>query len=147
MTTVAFRDGVMASDSRYSETTVGVTRGPKLFRRKVGKREVLIGISGADTFAAMLFIDWYCAPSESAHRVLTALDGDAFDILIWDGKRLMEANPCCRPCELDEPYYAIGSGAVHAITAMDCGKSAAQAVQMAAKRDCATGGRIVTMRL
>lgn len=147
MTTVAFRDGIMASDSRYSETTVGVTQGPKLFRKKIGKKEVIIGISGSDTFAAMLFIDWYGTQNDVLHKTITALDGDAFDILIWDGKRLFEANPCCRPVELDEPYYAIGSGGVHAITAMDCGKTAAQAVQLAMKRDCASGGRVVQMSL
>lgn len=147
MTTVAFRDGVLAGDSRYSETTVGATRGPKLFRKKVGKRDVLLGIAGGDIFAAMLFIDWYGTTNDSLYKTITALDGDAFDILIWDGKKLFEANSCCRPCEIEEPYYAIGSGAVHAITAMDCGKSAAQAVQMAMKRDPATGGRIVTMTL
>lgn len=40
--------------------------------------------------------------------------------------------------------YAIGSGAAHAITAMDCGLSAKEAVKMAAKRDTFTGGRIRT---
>ena len=38
--------------------------------------------------------------------------------------------------------YAIGSGADHAITAMDMGASAIGAVEMAAKRDTGTGGII-----
>lgn len=38
--------------------------------------------------------------------------------------------------------YAIGSGADHAITAMDMGANAFLAVQMAAKRDTGTGGTI-----
>jgi ATP-dependent protease HslVU (ClpYQ) peptidase subunit len=146
MTTVAFRDGVMACDSRYSETPVGVTRGPKVFRKKVGKQEVLIGICG-DVFAAMLFVDWYGSKDEVLHKTLTEMASDDFYVLIWDGKKLLEANRYCRPCEVEEAYYAIGSGGVHAITAMDCGKSAAQAVQMAMKRDSATGGRVHTHRL
>lgn len=51
-----------------------------------------------------------------------------------DGKRifsneLFEINTC-------------GSGADHALTAMDCGKNAAEAVMMAAKRCACTGGII-----
>lgn len=146
MTTVAFRDGVMACDSRYSETSVGGTRGPKVFRKKIGKREVLIGIAG-DVFAAMLFVDWYGTSNADLYKTLTEMTEDSFGILIWDGKRLLEANHYCRPCELGEPYYALGSGGVHAITAMDCGKTAIQAVQMAIKRDIHSGGRIVSMKL
>ena len=43
--------------------------------------------------------------------------------------------------------YAIGSGADHAFTAMDCGCSAKEAVQMAVKRDTCTGGRIRSFKL
>lgn len=146
MTTVAFRDGIMAADSRYSETSVGATRGPKIFRKKVGKREALIGIAG-DVWAAMLFVDWYGTNNTELYKTLTGMTDDGFSAMIWDKKKLFEANRYCRPTEIDEPYYAIGSGGVHAITAMDCGKSAAQAVQMAMKRDVYSGGRIVTLTL
>jgi hypothetical protein len=37
---------------------------------------------------------------------------------------------------------AVGSGADHAITAMDCGKTAVESIKMAMKRDSATGGII-----
>lgn len=42
---------------------------------------------------------------------------------------------------------AIGSGCEHAITAIDCGLTAAQAVKMAAKRDMHTGGKIRSQKL
>lgn len=151
MTTIAFKDSVMASDSRYSETSVGITRGPKIFRKNIAKpgkpaKDVLIGIAG-DVFAAMLFVDWYGTNDADLHKTLTEMTDDGFFVMIWDGKKLLEANRYCRPCEIAEPYYAIGSGGVHAITAMDCGRTAIQAVQMAAKRDSATGGRIVHFKL
>lgn len=145
MTTVAFKEGSMASDSRYTDA-VGITRGPKIFRTKTGKKEVLIGICG-DAYAAMMFVDYYGSGDKELHKVLVDMTDDNFEVLIWDGKKLWIANRYCRPLELEEPYYAIGSGAQHAITALDCGKSATQAVQMAAKRDSSTGGRTVTMRL
>lgn len=146
MTTVAFRDGIMASDSRYSETSVGATRGPKIFKKKVGKKEVIIGISG-DVFAAMLFVDWYGSNNADLHKTLTEMTDDNFFVMIWDGKRLLEANRYCRPTEIEEPYYAIGSGGVHAITAMDCGKTAEQSISFAIKRDINSGGRVIVMSL
>ena len=43
--------------------------------------------------------------------------------------------------------FAIGSGQHFALTAMDMGATAKEAVKMAAKRDVGTGGRIRTFRL
>ncbi len=148
MTTVAFRDGILAADSRYSDGNVGITRGPKLFRKKVGKRgkEHLIGICGS-VYAALVFVDWYGTDNKELHKQLLGMDDDQFEVIVWDGRVLKCSNYMLRLTEIHEPYYAIGSGGVHAITAMDCGKSAAQAIQMAMKRDSNTGGRIVTMRL
>lgn len=42
---------------------------------------------------------------------------------------------------------SIGSGSDHAITAIDCGCTPAQAIKMAAKRDTSTGGKIRTQKL
>lgn len=146
MTTVVFHNGTMASDSRYTDGSVGITRGPKIFRKRVGKTDVLIGICG-DVYAAMMFVDWYGSGDKALYDVLVDMTDDGFEVMIWDGKKLRTANRYCRPTDIDEPYYAIGSGGKHAITALDCGKNAAQAVQMAIKRDSFSGGRIVTMRL
>lgn len=146
MTTVAFRDGVMASDSRYSDVSTGITVGPKLFKKKVGKKEHIIGICG-DVYAAMVFVDWYGTEDKDLHKTLVDMTDDSFEVIIWDGKKLKSANRYCRLLEVGEPYFAIGSGGVHAITAMDCGKSSIQAVQLAMKRDPYSGGRIINMRL
>lgn len=138
----------MASDSRYTDANVGITRGPKIFKKKVkvGRKlqEHLIGICG-DVYAALVFVDWYGTRDAELRKQLIAMEDDKFEVIIWDGKVLKAANYLLRFTEVHEPYYAIGSGAVHAITAMDCGKTAAQAVQMAAKRDCNTGGKVVTL--
>jgi hypothetical protein len=146
VTTVAFRDGILASDSRYTDINVGITSGPKLFKKQVGKKQHLIGICGA-VYSAMLFVDWYGTDKSDLHKQLTGLNNDEFEVMVWDGKVLRAANYLLRLTEVHEPYFAIGSGAVHAITAMDCGKSAMEAVQMAARRDSGTGGKVVTMTL
>jgi 20S proteasome alpha/beta subunit len=43
--------------------------------------------------------------------------------------------------------FAIGSGRLHAITAMDCGKTAKEAVKFAIKRDSCSGGKIHVVKL
>ena len=42
---------------------------------------------------------------------------------------------------------AVGSGTDHAVTAMDCGLNAVQAIEMAAMRDTYTGGEIKVIKL
>lgn len=138
----------MASDSRMT-TGLGVSKMTKLYRVKVGKRkkEYLLGICG-DVYAAMVFVDWFGKQDDKdLHKLLTGMTDDDFEVMIWDGKKLSTANRFCRVTEVEEGYYAVGSGSPHAITAMDCGKSAAQAIQMAIKRDPYSGGRIVTARI
>jgi hypothetical protein len=50
-------------------------------------------------------------------------------------------------CPAGSGDTAIGTGTDHAITAMDCGLSAREAVKMAMKRDTGTGGRIRTYKV
>jgi ATP-dependent protease HslVU (ClpYQ) peptidase subunit len=144
MTTVAVRDGVMASDSRFVDNH-GITNGKKIFRKKIGKKEHLIGICG-DVEAAMMFVDWYGSGDE---KLLTLVRSHAkdFGVLIWTGTKILACSQLCGLMEVEEEYYAVGSGSAYAITAMDCGKNAATAVKMAAKRDPNTGGRVVTASL
>lgn len=52
-----------------------------------------------------------------------------------------------RLLESRHKHFAIGSGMLHAVTAMDLGLSAFEAVKMAAKRDSCTGGKIRKMRI
>lgn len=147
MTTVVFRDGVMAADSRGNDTQVGACRLQKIFRKKFKGKEHLIGVCGFYE-AALLFIDWYGTNNQAIFDRLGKLSSDDdFGVMIWTGRKLLYADRLMRINHCLEDYWAIGSGAGHAITALDCGKTAAQAVQMAIKRDIHSGGRIVTARL
>ena len=57
--------------------------------------------------------------------------------IIWSEGRLFKY-------QVDH-QYAIGSGSNNAITAMDMGATAAEAVEMAKKRDTGTGGLVRTL--
>ena len=57
------------------------------------------------------------------------------------------ADRLCRLEQLDEDFWAAGSGRQAALAAMHCGKSAVEAVRIAARIDSFTGGRVVHMSL
>lgn len=140
----------MASDSRALSEAIGICApATKIYRIKAGKKEFLLGCAGHNS-SCMWFIEWFKSKDESLRsRIMAscAAEGRGFHVLIWDGKKLSDADEMCIIESVDDKYYAIGSGAAHAITAMDCGKSARQAIQMAIKRDHNSGGRIVTATL
>lgn len=140
MTTVAYRGGILAADSRATHGDAGATTATKLFRKRIGRREHLVGVAG-DLYAALIFIDWYgTAETKRPEQFADLFDaGEDFGALIWDGKSLWECNRLCRMVRVEEPYFAVGSGAQFALAAMDCGKSAREAVRIACRRDNNSG--------
>lgn len=152
MTTIAYRDGIIAADSRLTyDTEHGGSRKhicTKLYRKQIteGKRtfDVIIGTAGQSS-PALLFVDWYGTGKEVPLQ-LQNLESD-FTCLILHPDGLFEADQFCRPDKILEEFYAVGSGSKEAMTAMRCGKSAVEAVRLAAQSDPYTGGRIVSMKL
>lgn len=152
MTTIAFRDGIIAADSRLTyDTEHGGSRKhicTKLYRKRIteGKKtfDVIIGTAGMSS-PALVFIDWY-GTGKPIPDVLLNIESD-FTCLILRPDGLYEADQFCRPDRILEDFYAVGSGAKEAMTAMRCGKSAVEAVRLAAQSDPYTGGRIVSESL
>ena len=152
MTTIAYKDGVIAADSRETHETEagGSTKHvcAKLFRKTVGEGrkayEVILATAG-ESSPGMIFVDWYGTGKE-VPRMLLDRDPD-FTCLILTPQGLFEADEYCRPVERSETAYAIGSGRKEALAAMSCGKSAVEAVRIAAIHDPYTGGRVHSMRL
>lgn len=139
MTTIAYKDGVIAYDSR-------VTRGSlidhddyeKLIHRG-GHRFLMTG-AGCE-FSAL--IDEYLGvrigdkPLEANGLVVT--NGRLYQI-----GRDAESGFWVDDVWLERPF-AIGSGRDFALAAMDMGATAREAVEAAAKRDVYTGGTIRTV--
>lgn len=152
MTTIAYRDGILAADSWATfNTEAGGSRRhlcTKLYRKRIteGKKtfDVVLGTAGEST-PALLFVDWY-GSGKPIPEMLIHHGGD-FSVLILTPKGLFEADMMCRPDLILEPFYAVGSGAKAALAAMHCGKSAIEAVRIAAKLDPYTGGRIYSESL
>lgn len=136
MTTIAFRDGIMAADSRETiDTEAGGTRlrsCEKLFRKtiKVGKRreEHLLGFFG-ESSPALVYLDWY-GSGKPMPAMFADMDAD-FGCLIYSWRGLFEVDAYCRPEKVIEKFWAVGSGAKAALGAMHAGASARKAVAIA----------------
>ena len=146
MTTIAYRDGVLAADSRVTYGEDGSARVhtcKKLFRKRVthGKKtfDVIIATAG-ESSPGMVFVDWY-GTGKPIPDIFLHLGGD-FSCLVLTPQGLFEYDVYCRAEEILDDFYAIGSGAKAALAAMHCGKSAIEAVRIAARIDPYTGGRI-----
>ena len=151
MTTIAYKDGVLATDSRATWDGHVKSNCVKMWRIQSRvdpvKGEVLIATAG-DLYAALLFKDWLELGGEPKlkDRGVDGTEGD-FDAFIAHKSGIYAANHLCRiePVYMDE--WAHGSGRLAALAAMACGKSAVEAVRIAARFDAYTGGRIVSMIL
>lgn len=146
MTVIAYRDGLMAADTRIIHPDSGITRGTKLFRKRIGRRDHILGFAGSLSGAA-LYLDWYGSgkPMPDALRHLPV--EDYFSVLILIGKQLYEGDCMCRPVEVESKFHAIGSGAQAALGAMHRGASALEAANIACKIDPSCGLPIVTVSI
>lgn len=143
MTTIAYRDGVMAGDSQGTTTKV-ILLSPtqKIFRLDNGS---VLGMAGT----AAAFEDAVEAMNKSIAdgdentlprlpRSVTAMLAAPGELWIWEkGWEDYTA----------EPYMAIGVGWVIALSAMDAGASAKKAVEIACVRDIYTSGPVKTMKV
>lgn len=143
MTTIAVKNGIMAYDSRISDgdSHIGfMNKG-----RKTGK--YLIATCGSVEEGEM-FMDWLAAGGADADKKLYGLDKDLgnFTALCVNKKgETIFYEHRLYPYSIDAPFYAIGSGSAYALGAMAAGKSAAEAVRIAAQFDLATGGTVRTL--
>jgi ATP-dependent protease HslVU (ClpYQ) peptidase subunit len=140
MTTIAYKDGVIAYDSRQ-------TRSDRIVSDNSPKCQVVDGVSfflsGAVCDERALIAAYFGTPSP----VPVECSGYAVDA----GKLMLVGHDdktgiWKQDLDLSNPD-AIGSGAQYALAAMDMGATAEEAVAAAAKRDVYTGGAIRTMSI
>ena len=140
MTTIAYKDGVIAYDGRQ-------TRSNRIVSDTAQKCTVVDGVSfflsGTVCDEKALIAAYFGAPSsapvECSGYVVDSgklmLIGHDDDTGIWR-QDLDPSNP-----------DAIGSGSPYALAAMDMGASAEEAVLAAMKRDIYTGGKVTTITI
>jgi hypothetical protein len=136
MTTIAYRDGIMAADSRafpgHWEFAVGSK--DKLFKTSTRTHHrftgALVGISSNFVGAAELLRPWLEAGADPFD--MPPFKPETFTILVVVSQGIFLAdNQCAFTGPLGAPYAAIGGGAALAMGAMAMGASAHRAVEIA----------------
>lgn len=135
MTTIAYKDGILAYDSRR-------THGTTISYDDCEKLQIFKGVSfllcGAVADFDGLIAAYFGGPTPSSNDASGyALDGGVLWLIACDDNTGLWKERV----RLDRPD-AQGSGSAHALTAMDMGASAIEAVEMAKKRDTKTGGEV-----
>lgn len=142
MTTIAYRDGVLAADTRGTSGDTIINRVIKI--AKVGK--VLAGTCGTSSLARE-FRAWLGAgakgePPANPHPANAEWSYWALVVTpdrVW---QFQESGVV----EVLTPYTAMGSGRDFALGAMAHGATAEQAVRAAIAHDSASGGEITVLR-
>jgi hypothetical protein len=144
MTTIAFRDGIMAADSciTMSDESAGDYKGHtvKLLECEYG----ICGLQG-DSTPGMAFWHWWrhgMKDDALAERIrasgadFTALTLEKDGLYVWDSWLLPEL--------VTDEFYAIGSGTKAALGALHMGASAVEAVQIACLIDPYTAAPVLS---
>lgn len=142
MTTVAFRNGVMASDR---ESNLHGAEVDKVF---CGEGGILYGIAGVLSKCRKV-VDWLISQN-------TAFPSDPPDVGSDEDWNVLVAYPDgslflydwhLYPLQMKAPFLAIGSGSGYAMGAMAAGASAKKAVEIASQFDSYTGSVVDTFKL
>jgi 20S proteasome alpha/beta subunit len=137
MTTIAYRDGELAADSRVTDGDMIVSDArKKVHRLKDGS---VVAWSGSVQDAERLLRAMRKSAPTPQLEEISALhlrtDGSLWE---YEGEAWVKQDP---------GYFATGSGSPYAFAAMDAGASAKEAVRIAIKRDAGSGGRVQSLKL
>jgi 20S proteasome alpha/beta subunit len=139
MTTLAYRDGELATDSRITAGDMIVSdKRTKVHRLRDGS---LMAWAGAVQDAELLLRAMRNTSSAPHPKLqdISALhlrvDGSLWE---YEGEAWVKQDP---------GYYATGSGSPYAFAAMDAGATAKEAIRIAIKRDANSGGKVQSLKL
>lgn len=141
MTTVAYRDGILAADGRVTtKDFIESDNDRKIFRLTDGS---LFGTSGDYAGGLQMYRLLFASsklkkpnlPSISAKIRALLINNDIwyYEGGVWEKRK--------------DDYLAIGTGGKFALAAMDAGATAKEAVRVGIKRDIYSGGKLRWLEL
>lgn len=144
MSTVAWDGRDAAADSRIWCDTFYKDDFEKMRVHHTGTGKVAIALLG-NTSRALQIADWYLKGKDAADFPKRGKEEENGAIVVFahDLAFAYEDSPFC---SADEAPMAWGSGRVAAMAAMMCGRSASEAVAIAARLDSNTGGPVTTIK-
>lgn len=139
MTTIAYRDSIIASESRVTEKDfIWTDKQKKIWRLDDGS---LFGGAG-DHEGCILLLE---AVKKNKKKMPKDLE-DTRGLHVWkDGSIWLFEGFVWH--QWHEPYVSIGSGKKYAIAAMKAGANAIEAVKIATECDVYSGGKIQALSL
>ena len=143
MTTVAYRDSVMAADSACF--------GSSLYQGEVDKLWVLpsVGLVGCcgEIGAMIQVIDWLQGKVDRGKKPELPDDCDFEGLVVDPQGQVLHYDRHLVPIRITNAFHAIGSGRKLALGAMEAGASAEQAVRIACRYDHISREPVKTIRL
>jgi ATP-dependent protease HslVU (ClpYQ) peptidase subunit len=148
MTTLAYRNGVMAADSKCSAAETNYSSATKIHKLPDGS---LVGFCGRST-ACERMLDVMKQASVSgglSHDLFQDCKGaQGLYVEATSGKvYFLQGGKHSGYCELEGEVFADGSGFIVALAAMKAGATAEKAVEIACELDNNSGGPVVTLTL
>ncbi len=143
MTTIAWDGKTLAADRRATDSEGQIKTVSKLRRAADGR---LLAAAGSVCRCGVL-LDWLADPQSGARPAFQDVSEDYVDgieILLTGVARLHQRFGYV---DILDPFTAIGSGSGIALGAMAAGKTAAEAVEIAARFDSGTGNGIDVLEL
>ena len=143
MTSITYRDGVIAADSRmcYGKM-IDNDNVNKLFKFSDGS--VLAGAGHWEQI--LLMVDIFKSNLKKKQKKLPNLKTKCDFIFVDPGNKQVWINTGGF-WDIEKRYYSIGSGSVFAFGALDAGADAVTALKIAKGRDTGTGGRIRSIKV
>ena len=146
MTTIAYKDGVIAWDSRVTAHNLIVDDD---YDKHIVIADIHFFVAGATEFSED-FCNAYAARSPTVKdmevsAIVVEANGKLFKSSVEEsgGQFRIWRSPYRQGC----PPFALGSGRDFAIAFMDMGLTAEEAVQRVMKFDAETGGRVHTFQI
>lgn len=144
MTTIVWRDGVMAADSRgYGGDKCPIGQKQKIRRLEDG---TLVGCSSNTPGQPEAVLDWYAAGADIEKAPKFPENRFRFLAVKPDGMAFLGEDSFYLAGPLRAEFYAVGSGQEYALGALHMGASAERAVQIAVELDVWSGGAITVLR-
>jgi len=137
MTTIAYRDGVLATDSRVTSGDVIIGEVRKIAASGDGRIAAVCGVAEV----CQEWLSWWAGPQDADPP---ELDEDTGVITVEDDGVWYHTDR--GRWQLEAEYHAVGSGRDIALGAMAVGACAVEAIEAAIKHDAMTGGRVQSLR-
>jgi hypothetical protein len=145
LTTIAWDGKTLAGDTRCTQNGLPCRMATKVHRIVMPDGEIGLFAGSGARWQCDEVVNWIAAGVPPARR--PKFETDSFNGIVIRESGVFTMDSGCQPFEVLEEFTASGSGRDFAIAAMHCGKTALEAVEIAALYDIYSGGPFTAVTL